>query len=38
MKKRLDFNLWYINNWNLWLDFVILVRTFLEVVRHRNAC
>lgn len=37
MKKRLDFDLWYINNWNLWLDLVILVRTFLEVVRHRNA-
>jgi hypothetical protein len=31
MKKRLGFNLWYIHNWNLWLDFVILVRKFLEV-------
>jgi lipopolysaccharide/colanic/teichoic acid biosynthesis glycosyltransferase len=37
MKKRLDFNHWYIHNWNLWPDFVILVRTFLEVVRHGNA-
>jgi Undecaprenyl-phosphate glucose phosphotransferase len=37
MKRRLDFDLWYIDNWNLWLDVVILVRTFLEVARHRNA-
>jgi Undecaprenyl-phosphate glucose phosphotransferase len=37
MKKRLDFDLWYINNWNPWLDLVILVRTVLEVIRPRNA-
>jgi Undecaprenyl-phosphate glucose phosphotransferase len=37
MKKRLDFDLWYINNWNVGLDLVILLRTFLEVVRPRNA-
>jgi undecaprenyl-phosphate galactose phosphotransferase/putative colanic acid biosynthesis UDP-glucose lipid carrier transferase len=37
MKNRLDFDLWYINNWKLSLDVVIMVRTFLEVVRPRNA-
>jgi Undecaprenyl-phosphate glucose phosphotransferase len=37
MKRRLDFDLWYINNWSLGLDLVVLVRTFLEVVRPRNA-
>jgi len=37
MKKRLDFDLWYINNWNLGLDVIILLRTLLEVVRPRNA-
>jgi undecaprenyl-phosphate galactose phosphotransferase/putative colanic acid biosynthesis UDP-glucose lipid carrier transferase len=37
MKRRLDFDIWYINNWNLGLDLVILVRTLLEVVRPRNA-
>jgi undecaprenyl-phosphate galactose phosphotransferase/putative colanic acid biosynthesis UDP-glucose lipid carrier transferase len=37
MKKRLDHDLWYINNWNLGLDLVILLRTFMEVARHRNA-
>jgi len=37
MKKRLDFDLWYINNWSLGLDILILIRTFVEVVRPRNA-
>jgi undecaprenyl-phosphate galactose phosphotransferase/putative colanic acid biosynthesis UDP-glucose lipid carrier transferase len=37
MKKRVDFDLWYINNWNMGLDIGILIRTFPEVVRRRNA-
>ena len=37
MQKRLDMDLWYISNWNLALDVMILFRTFAEVLRHRNA-
>jgi Undecaprenyl-phosphate glucose phosphotransferase len=37
MKKRLDFDLSYINNWNLGLDIVIMLRTVMELVRPRNA-
>jgi Undecaprenyl-phosphate glucose phosphotransferase len=37
MKKRLDFDLSYINNWNLGLDVVIMLRTVLELLRPRNA-
>jgi undecaprenyl-phosphate galactose phosphotransferase/putative colanic acid biosynthesis UDP-glucose lipid carrier transferase len=37
MKKRLDLDLWYIGNWQLGLDIVILFRTVVEVLRHRNA-
>jgi len=29
MSRRVEFDLWYINNWSLWLDFKILVRTLL---------
>jgi undecaprenyl-phosphate galactose phosphotransferase/putative colanic acid biosynthesis UDP-glucose lipid carrier transferase len=29
MKQRVEFDLWYINNWSLWLDFRILLRTLL---------
>lgn len=27
MEKRIEFDLWYINNWSLWLDCLIVVRT-----------
>jgi Undecaprenyl-phosphate glucose phosphotransferase len=29
MAKRVDLDLWYINNWSLWLDFKILLRTLV---------
>jgi undecaprenyl-phosphate galactose phosphotransferase/putative colanic acid biosynthesis UDP-glucose lipid carrier transferase len=37
MKRRLEFDLWYISNWHLGLDFMILLRTMFEVFRRRNA-
>jgi undecaprenyl-phosphate galactose phosphotransferase/putative colanic acid biosynthesis UDP-glucose lipid carrier transferase len=37
MQRRLDLDLWYIGNWQWWLDVVILFRTVIEVLRHRNA-
>jgi undecaprenyl-phosphate galactose phosphotransferase/putative colanic acid biosynthesis UDP-glucose lipid carrier transferase len=37
MKRRLDFDLWYISNWSFALDLLILFRTFTEVMRRRNA-
>jgi undecaprenyl-phosphate galactose phosphotransferase/putative colanic acid biosynthesis UDP-glucose lipid carrier transferase len=35
--KRVQLDLWYINNWSLWLDLLILIRTAFEVLRKRNA-
>ena len=37
MKKRIDLDLWYIDNWSFWLDLWIIVRTCFEIVRRRNA-
>jgi undecaprenyl-phosphate galactose phosphotransferase/putative colanic acid biosynthesis UDP-glucose lipid carrier transferase len=37
MKRRLDFDLWYINNWSLGLDLLVLARTVVELLRRRNA-
>jgi Undecaprenyl-phosphate glucose phosphotransferase len=37
MQRRVDLDLWYINNWTLWLDIVIILHTFGEVARGRNA-
>jgi len=37
MERRVDLDLWYIDNWSIWLDFWILLRTCWEVPRGRNA-
>ncbi len=37
ISKRVKLDLWYINNWSVWLDIQILIKTFLEVLRKRNA-
>jgi len=37
VQRRVQFDLWYIDNWSLRLDFVIIIRTFLEIMRARNA-
>ncbi len=35
--ERVKLDLWYVNNWSLWLDVQILIKTFFEVARKRNA-
>jgi Undecaprenyl-phosphate glucose phosphotransferase len=35
--RRVEMDLWYINNWSLWLDIQILIKTVFEVLRKRNA-
>jgi Undecaprenyl-phosphate glucose phosphotransferase len=37
MAKRIELDLWYINNWTFALDLQILLRTSVELVRGRNA-
>ncbi len=37
ISRRVQMDLWYINNWSLWLDIQILMKTFSEVLRKRNA-
>jgi Undecaprenyl-phosphate glucose phosphotransferase len=37
ISRRVQMDLWYINNWSLWLDVQILIKTFFEVLRKRNA-
>jgi len=37
ISRRVKMDLWYINNWTLWLDVQILMKTFFEVLRKRNA-
>jgi Undecaprenyl-phosphate glucose phosphotransferase len=35
--RRVKMDLWYINNWTFWLDIQIMIKTFFEVLRKRNA-
>ena len=28
MQKRMEHDLWYMNNWNIWLDILIIFKTF----------
>jgi Undecaprenyl-phosphate glucose phosphotransferase len=37
IERRVEYDLWYIDNWSVWLDLAILLQTPLEVVRARNA-
>ena len=37
IRRRVEFDLWYIDNWSLRLDCLIIIRTFLEIMRARNA-
>jgi Undecaprenyl-phosphate glucose phosphotransferase len=37
IQRRVQFDLWYIDNWSLRLDFLIIIKTIVEVMRSRNA-
>ena len=37
MEKRIEHDLWYINNWSLWLDFRIMLRTVVTLLSDKNA-
>nr|WP_299241730.1 undecaprenyl-phosphate glucose phosphotransferase [uncultured Halomonas sp.] len=37
MEKRVEYDLWYIDNWSLWLDLRIITLTIVKGFRHSNA-
>ena len=37
IERRIEYDLWYIDNWSLSLDLAILLQTPIEVLRGRNA-
>jgi exopolysaccharide biosynthesis polyprenyl glycosylphosphotransferase len=37
MRKRVEYDLYHIDNWSLWLDFKIMVRTVVSRSAYRNA-
>ena len=37
MKQRVELDLWYIDNWKLWMDLKIIAKTFAIVLVQRSA-
>jgi Undecaprenyl-phosphate glucose phosphotransferase len=37
MEKRVEYDLWYINNWSIWLDILILTKTAFASFRQSTA-
>jgi Undecaprenyl-phosphate glucose phosphotransferase len=37
VRRRVELDLWYINNWSIWLDFSIMIRTVFVVFTGENA-
>ena len=37
LEKRVEHDLYYIENWSLWLDLFIILKTFYVVLRAKNA-
>ena len=37
ISRRVKMDLWYIDNWSLWLDVIIVIKTVFAVLRRSNA-
>lgn len=37
IEERTKYDLWYTENWSLWLDFKIMLKTLVQAFRDRNA-
>jgi len=37
IQRRVEFDRWYINNWSIWLDFLIMLRTLGKLIRDPYA-
>ncbi len=36
MKRRMEFDLWYLNNWTIFLDFYIMFKTFYAIFKYKG--
>jgi len=36
MKRRMEFDLWYLNNWTIWLDIYIIFKTFYALIKYKG--
>ena len=36
MKKRMEYDLWYLSNWTIWLDIKIIFKTFKALFKYKG--
>ena len=36
MKRRMQYDLWYLNNWSIFLDIYIIFKTFYAVFKYKG--
>jgi len=36
MEKRMYYDLWYLNNWTIWLDIYIIFKTFYALIKYKG--
>ncbi len=36
MKRRMEFDLWYLNHWSIWIDFYIMIKTFYAILKYKG--
>ena len=36
MQRRMEFDLWYLNNWTIWLDIYIIFKTFYALIKYKG--
>ena len=36
MKRRMEYDLWYLNNWTIYLDIYIIIKTFYALIKHKG--
>ena len=37
LRKRTQYDLYYVRNWSIWLDFLIILRTPFHILKRKNA-
>jgi undecaprenyl-phosphate galactose phosphotransferase/putative colanic acid biosynthesis UDP-glucose lipid carrier transferase len=35
-RKRVEYDIWYIENWSLWLDVQIILETAWQMIKRKN--
>ena len=36
MRRRMEFDLWYLNNWSIFLDLYIILKTFYALFKYKG--